>query len=224
MRPLVIVRPEPAASSTASMAEGLGLTVIQIPLFRIEPIEWNAPDPAHYDALLVTSANAIRHGGGGLDRLRPLPVHCVGKATANAASEAGFTIDSVGDSGVDSLLRGLPSALRLLHLSGLDRRDPEAPAQSIDRIPVYRSAAIDPPENLKRVERSVVAIHSPRAAARLGALVDDAGLERSTLAIAAISPEATAAAGDGWQSVEAAAEPTSGALLALASRLCNNPC
>jgi len=41
--------------------------------------------------------------------------------------------------------------------------------------------------------------------------------------LAAISPDTAAAAGPGWERVEVAAEPSDAALLAIASRLCNNP-
>jgi uroporphyrinogen-III synthase len=54
------------------------------------------------------------------------------------------------------------------------------------------------------------------------ALVDQAGLNRDTISIAAISPAATAAAGGGWRSVAAAAAPTDSALLELAADLCQN--
>lgn len=223
MRPLVVTRPEPAASATARLAEDLGMAVITVPLFEIEPVEWEAPDPTDFDALLLTSANAIRHGGDQLDRLRGLTAHCVGEATAAATMEAGFTVATIGKSGVDSLLRSLPDELRLLHLSGRDRRDPDRPAQSIERVVVYGAARIAAPDGVERIEGTVVTVHSPRAASRLGVVVDDARLRRSAIAVVAISPDAAAAAGGGWESVHAAPEPSDSALLALAARLCNNP-
>ena len=48
---------------------------------------------------MLTSANAIRHGGAGLERLRSLPVHAVGEATAAAAREAGFAVAGIGEGG-----------------------------------------------------------------------------------------------------------------------------
>jgi len=47
--------------------------------------------------------------------------------------------------------------------------------------------------------------------------------DRSSIAIAAISPAAAEAVESGWQAVEASDEPSDDALLALAARLCNNP-
>jgi uroporphyrinogen-III synthase len=223
MRPLVVTRPEPAASATARLAEDLGMTVIAVPLFGIEAVDWEAPDTSEFDALLLTSANAVRHGGVQLDRLRDLTAHCVGEATAAAAREAGFTIGTTGISGVESLLRSLPDDLRLLHLCGRDRRDPDWPAQSIHRIVVYGAAPIAAPEGVESLEGAVATVHSPRAAARLGAVVDAAGIQRRSIAVVAISPDAAAAAGGGWDSVDAAPEPSDSALLALAAGLCNNP-
>lgn len=221
MRPLVIVRPEPGASATAAAAERAGLLPIVMPLFRIEPVEWRAPGTSRLDGLLLTSANAVRFGGDELGQLRELPAYCVGESTAAMARDSGFSIAAVGRGGIDALLELLPGGLRLLHLCGMDRREPDAPRQTVSAVPVYNAAELPPPTSLPQLAGAVVAVHSPRAAARLGVVADDEGLRRDTIAIVAISGEAAAAAGDGWQSVSAAAEPSDSALLALASSLCN---
>lgn len=222
MRPLVIVRPEPAASATAMAAEQLGLEPLVMPLFAVEPVEWQAPAAADFDGILLTSANAIRHGGAEIERLRSLPAHCVGESTATAARDAGFSIGAMGRSGVDELLALLPPDLQLLHLCGSDRREPDSPRQTIHAIPVYKAAELPAPESLSELDTAVVAVHSPRSASRLSQVADQARLRRDKVAIVAISGEAAAAAGDGWESVTAAAEPTDSALLALAASLCNN--
>ena len=84
-RPIVVLRPEPGNRVTAAAIEGRGLRAIRLPLFAVQPVAWQAPDPAGFDALLLTSANAVRHGGAGLARLLSLPVFAVGEATADAA-------------------------------------------------------------------------------------------------------------------------------------------
>lgn len=221
MRPLVIVRPEPAASVTARAAAGLGLDVIVLPLFEVEPIDWDPPDPAAFDGLLVTSANAIRHGGGRLDRVRSLPAYCVGEASAREAETAGFTVAATGTGGVDKLLASIPAGLRLAHLCGADRREPDNPAQSIVTIPVYRSVERDPGKHIERPQGAVVAIHSPRSGEVFARAADAAGIDRARTAIVAISAEAAASAGEGWEAVEIAASPNDAAILALAARLCN---
>ena len=219
MRPLVIVRPEPGASSTAEAARKLGLEPVVMPLFAIEPMQWEAPDPSDFDALLFTSANAVRYGGPGLDALRSLPTHCVGEATASVAREHGFDVASVGSGRVDVLLDSLPADLRLLHLSGLHRREPKAPKQAILVIPVYRAEEIAISNDFEELKDCVIAVHSPRAGARIGEL----GLQRDRMAIAAISPEAAEACGPGWAAVVSAQDPSDTALLAIAAELCKNP-
>ena len=197
----------------------MGLEAISVPLFEIEPVDWEPPDPSCFDGLLVTSANAMRLGGDGLRRLQALEVFAVGNATAAAALDAGFEIGAVGDSGADRLLEMLtPRRLRLLHLCGEDRREPTTHAQEIVPLIVYRSKAVAAPD-LSGARGVIALVHSPRAAQRLAELVPD----KTAVRIAAISDAAAVAAGPGWKSLEVAAEPTDDALLALASRLCNKP-
>ena len=217
MRRLLVLRPEPGASATIAKAQEMGLEVVAVPLFAVEPLAWEAPEAAGFDALLLTSANALRHGGPELSAVRGLPVYAVGEATADAAREAGFSIAATGDAGVERLLGSIEADLRLLHLCGEDRRDPEGP-QKIASIPVYRATPVAAPE-LAEAGGSVALIHSHRAGRRFAELTED----RSSIAVAAISQAAADAVGDGWQSVEAADRPSDDALLALAARLCNKP-
>jgi uroporphyrinogen-III synthase len=216
MRPLLVLRPEPGASATVARARERGLEAIAVPLFRIEQLAWRAPDPAAFDGLLLTSANALRSGGAQLQGLRQLPVYAVGEATAEVARNAGFDVAATGDSGVDALLASI-GGLKLLHLCGEDRRAPQAASQQITAIAAYRAVPIE--ADLGWVERAVALIHSPRAGRRFAQLADD----RASTIVAAISAAAAEAVGDGWQAVETAERPTDGALLALAASLCNKP-
>jgi uroporphyrinogen-III synthase len=218
MRRLLVLRPEPGASATVARALELGLDVVGVPLFEVEPIDWAVPDPAAFDGLLLTSANAVRHGGIELQILLPLPVFAVGEATAEAALKAGFKVIMTGDAGIDGLLGSIEPNARLLHLTGVDHREPEGDGHRITSIPVYRSRAIDAP-NLAAAPGLVALIHSPRAGRRFAELVQD----RAAIAIAAISPAAVDAVGSGWQSVAVAEQPTDEAMLALAASLCNKP-
>ena len=214
MRKLLLLRPEPGLSVSAERARSLGLDVNACPLFRIEPVEWSIPERLEFDALLLTSANAVRQAGKGLARLKALPVHAVGEATARAAHDAGLNVATIGNRDVEALLAGLPPGIRLLHLAGEDHRDPHD--RRIERRIVYRSAAIAEPE-LPPLERVVVAVHSPRAGKRLVELVQ----RRELTAIAAISKAAAEACGSGWECVEVAEMPDDNRLLALAARLCH---
>lgn len=219
MRRLFVLRPQPGADETVARAIAMGLDAAALPLFAIEPLAWTAPDAADFDAMLLTSANAVRQAGGGLAPYRSLPVHAVGDATAAAARDAGLLVQSIGNGGVEPLLAALPAGLKLLHLCGEDRRLPPATRQPIRSIAVYRSRALPPPAGWEDVAGQVAAVHSPRAAARLADLVKD----RSTIALAAISDAAATAAGAGWERVETASAPNDSQLLALAARLCQNP-
>jgi uroporphyrinogen-III synthase len=221
MRPLVVLRPEPGATATCDAARERGLEPVKLALFEIEPIVWDAPDPAPFDGLLLTSANALRHGGAKLHKLHGLPVYAVGEATAAEAASAGFVVSFAGSGGVEELLAAIHPHLRLLHLCGEQWREPRAPRQSIVHLPVYRAAEFPAPD-LSALQGAVVAVHSPRAAARLAELAAVAGVDISATGLAAISREAARAAGDGWEQIVSAGEPNDGALLALAARLCNS--
>lgn len=216
MRKLLLIRPEPGLTASAERARALGLEVLPCPLFRVEPLPWQAPEPAVFDALLLTSANAVRHGGAQLAKFRALPVQAVGAATATAAEEAGFRIDTVGEGDLVELLARLPATLQLLHLAGEDHRETDDPR--IERRIVYRSTVIPDPR-LPPIEGLVVAVHSPRAGRRLAELA----AVRSATAIAAISPAAAEACGPGWERIESVDRPTDNSLLALAARLCHTP-
>lgn len=219
MRRLIILRPEPGAAASLERARALGLDAASVPLFRVEPVAWDAPDPSNFDALLLTSANAVRCGGEGLAAYRGLKTYAVGEATAEAARSAGFDIAGTGDSGVDRLLASIEADLRLLHLAGEDRRGPGGARQTITAVTVYRAVAIEAPDGLAELAGQVAAVHSPRAGERLAALVEN----KRNVRLACISGAAAAAAGDGWERKEAAAGPDDDALLALAARLCEKP-
>jgi uroporphyrinogen-III synthase len=215
MRNIVILRPEPGASKTFEKAVAQGLNAVKLPLFEIEPLAWVPPNLSDFDGLLVTSANAIRQAGAGLERLKSLPVYAVGQATAEAAEEAGFKVAKAGIAGVRNLLGKIHSDLRLLHLAGEDRIDPRRAWQKITAVPVYRSRVIDPVDP-GGLEGSVVLVHSPRAGERLAEIAH----ERSTIAVAAISRAAAQTCGGGWKQIAFVTRPNDIALLALAARLC----
>lgn len=214
MSKVVILRPEPGASATLARAEAMGIEAVAIPLFAIANVDWVAPDTQDYDALLLTSANAVRHGGIQLAGLSRLPAYCVGAATAAAAQQAGLSVAATGQGNVADLTANLPGDFRFLHLTGRNHRG----VTGATEIAVYDSVAIDPPPSLDALGGGVAMVHSPRAGARLAELVS----QRSDIAIAAISPAAAAACGTGWRMIEAIDAPVDGALLELAGALCQN--
>lgn len=214
MRRLLLLRPEPGLSASARRARELGLDPLTCPLFRVEALDWTPPDPDDYDALLLTSANAVREAGPALAALAALPVHAVGAATAEAARGAGLKVVTVGPGDILSLLPLVPANSRLLHLAGEDHRQVADPR--IDRRIVYRAAEIAEPD-LPPLHSLVIAVHSPRAGQRLAQLA----MDRGGASIAAISAAAAVACGTGWASVDFADEPDDKSLLALAASLCH---
>lgn len=222
MTHIVVLRPEPGAGETVKRAQGQGLSAIALPLFAIEPLAWTAPDPAGFDGVLLTSANAIRAGGDGVERYRGLAAYTVGEATAAAARGAGFDIAAVGQAGVERLLQSIEPGLRLVHLCGEDRRQPVDAPQQLTAVPVYRAAEIDDAD-LSCASGAVVLVHSPRAGSRFAELVDRQQIERGSITIAAISDAARDACGNGWAAAEAAGQANDETLLALAASLCDKP-
>lgn len=210
-----MLRPEPGASATLKRAHDLGLEAVALPLFELRAIPWRMPQPTEYDALLLTSANAVRSAGNQLAACRSLPVHAVGQATADAVLRGGLTVASVGRGGVDDLLSSLPTGLRLLHLCGQERQTPGAPKQRITAVPVYTAEPLAR-SDLQALKGAVVMVHSPRAGDRLAQLLSS----RGTTAIAGISSAAADACGSGWQKVSVADRPHDVALLSLAARMC----
>ena len=221
MTRIAILRPEPGGSITLERARELGLDAFCLPLFEIAPLPWEVPDPGEFDAILLTSANAVRHGGAGIKNLTGLPAYCVGQETAEAAREAGFTVAGTGGGGINELLDTLPPDLRLLHPRAREHARINWSAQKITPATVYESRARAKVPELDQFLGAVVLLHSQRAGVRLAALVDEAGLDRATIAIAAISPAVARAAGKGWKVARYAMEPNDPALLALAAELCD---
>lgn len=221
-RPLLICRPLPAAEATAAAALAMGMNVTLYPLFAIETCSWQPPDPTTFDALMLTSANAVRHGGPTLSRFTALRVFVVGEATGKAARTAGFK--SIVNAGPDaqSMVETISKnrCHTILHLAGQDVRPINADALQIIHIPVYRAVERGNATGLSRtlVPAPVILLHSPRAAARLASLI--APDRRAHLTIIAISKATIDAAGQGWEQAHTAEQPDEGSMLALARQIC----
>ncbi|OYY70669.1 uroporphyrinogen-III synthase [Sphingomonas sp. 28-63-12] len=215
-RLVAVLRPEPGNSATVARAQALGLEALALPLFAVESLPWVVPNPAGFDALVLTSANSVRAAGPGLDRLSALPVLAVGSATAAAARAAGFDVMTVGTTDAAALLAaaGAAGMQRVLHLGG---RESMVSIGGIvaESLAVYASNSVSVPvPMLARLIDGIALLHSPRAGQRLAALIDIAGLPRARIMIAALSEAVATAAGAGWQAAIIAAHPADDALLA----------
>jgi uroporphyrinogen-III synthase len=219
---LLIIRAEQDAVVTAERAQAAGFEPIVMPLFKPARVDWTVPGPDGYDAILITSANAMRYGGRGLPQLMRLPVYAVGNATADAARSAGFTVIAAGTSGgADILQRAFDDGCkRILWLSGSNATAIDARAEmQIDQIIVYEAAALPVPDNIAEILRQdnlITALHSPRSAAYFAQVFDKSATDRSTMALAVLSPAVAQAVGTGWRKVAVASAPSDTALLAAA--------
>lgn len=224
MIPLIVIRPEPGCSASVGAAQELGLAAQGWPLFDVTPLPWDAPAPEKFDALLVGSANAFRHGGGALAQYRDLPVHAVGAATAAAGPGAGFAVAATGSGGLQAVLAAIPAGTRVLRLAGAERVElrPPAGVTMTERV-VYASVPRPMPPLAALLARpAAVLLHSAEAARHFAAECDRLGIGRAALALATIGPRVIAAVGLGWRAIAAAAEPTEAALLAEARELCQD--
>ncbi|KTF69625.1 uroporphyrinogen-III synthase [Sphingomonas sp. HT-1] len=216
-RPIAVLRPEPGNRITAAAIEGRGRRAIRLPLFATRPIAWGVPDAAAFDALILTSANAVRWAGEGLAALQRLPVYAVGEATASAARRAGLEVAAVGQAGAAALATAAEAAgvRRALHLTGRERTL-EAGGIVAAVVPVYASETLPvSPEAVAALSGSVALIQSARAGVRLAEIAPD----RAGIALAAISAAAAAAAGEGWAAVAIAPVPETEALIEAAIAL-----
>lgn len=217
MTPLVIVRPEPGAQHTAARARALGFHPQCCPLFVVQPRAWTPPAD-RFDALMITSANAVRHAGPALGAYTGLPAYAVGATTAAAVRAAGFGTVQTGaeDSGALIGMMQRDGVRHALHLCGADVADTAPTPFTLTRCVVYRAVPQDPPPALP--PEAMVLVHSPRAARRLADIVAQA--QRPNYSLYALSAATAAAAGVGWSAVHVAPQPTDDALLALVAQTC----
>lgn len=225
-RRLLILRPEPGAAATAARATARGFEVAVAPLFDIVAVAWTPPEASAFDAVMLTSANAVRHAGPALTAYSRLPLYAVGAATAVAARAAGFADVAAGDRDASALLARIAAdgAGRLLHLAGREHLATDHPDLTIVRRVVYAAEAVRSLPALAGTalsEGAIALLHSPRAAAMFRRLVDQAGYDPAAIRIAAISDTTGEVAGTGWASVVTAEMPNDDALLAAAARLCD---
>jgi uroporphyrinogen-III synthase len=89
---VLVTRPSPDDETTAAGLRARGFEVVRAPMLRFEPVAFHDDIDAHYGAVIVTSANALRSIEAHLaaSRLLKLPLFAVGEHTAVAARRAGF--------------------------------------------------------------------------------------------------------------------------------------
>lgn len=222
--PILVVRPEPGNAATVSAGRALGLNVVGQPIFTVQPVDWDCPDPQRFSGLIVGSANVFRHGGARLDALRSLPVHVVGTATSQEAERAGFQVATIGAGGLQTVLDQL-SDQHLLRLSGAEHVPLNPPhGTTIATRVVYEVKPHSLPAELIDVlnKGAMVLLHSGEAAKHFALQCDAAMIQRGHISLACLAPRIAQSAGNGWKNIEIAKAPTDSALLALATQMCQN--
>jgi uroporphyrinogen-III synthase len=225
-RPILTVRPEPGCSATIAAGAEAGLPIVGSPLLELRPVPWQVP-AGPFDGLLLGSASALRLGGQAVDSLVDKPVYAVGKATAEAARQRGFTVAAVGEEGLQQLLDSLAAeSLRLLRLAGRESvaLNPP-PGLTVETAIAYDSRGLPLSDEAAAFLRrgALVLLHSATAARRLGGECRRLAIHRRDIALAALSPRIAKSAGAGWAALRSAAQPTEAALLALAREMCHDP-
>ncbi len=228
-RSVFAIRPQPGLSSTITAGRQMGLDMHGEPLFEIRPVPWDVPDPDTIDALLIGSANAIRQGGAGLEKLRGKPVHAVGQATADLAAGSGFSVERIGRGGLQALLRSRDrtraAPLRYLRLSGADRVALKVPAGiHVEERIVYQAAPVGmSPQFARRLgSGGIVLLHSAAAATHFAGECARSGIATRSLVLLAIGPRVTAGIRGDWGGIHYAPSPDDSALLALAKDMCQD--
>jgi uroporphyrinogen-III synthase len=211
--PVFVFRPQPGADATAGRARALGLTPVVAPLFAIRTVAWEPPVADEFDALLFTSASAVRAVSRDLARYAHLPVVTVGEATAEAARNAGLNVVEAGETDGRAVVAAT-GFRNLLHLAG--RRHAPLDDPRVTSIPVYAAEALPPPE---LPPEGIALLHSGRAARRFASIVE----APQNYDVVTISSQVAEDAGLGWRSVVAAKQPRDAAMLALAASLCKGP-
>lgn len=222
---LLVLRPEPGCAATLAAAKAMGMAAAGCPLGRIVPVAWDAPDPAGLDGLLIGSANVFLHGGVALEALRSKPCFVVGKATADAARAAGFTVATAGEGGLQKVLDQIAAPAHLLRIAGEEHLALHVPqGVTITMRIAYRSEALPLDPALPVLEQAgvIVLLHSAATARHFAGECERLGVDISQIIVAALGPRIAAAAGSGWRAVHTAAAPNDAALLELARDLCND--
>ncbi|MCA1376882.1 MULTISPECIES: uroporphyrinogen-III synthase [unclassified Bradyrhizobium] len=128
---ILVTRPHPDNAATADNLRTRGHAVLLAPALKLEPVAFQGESEVSYDAVLVTSANAIRAIAPQLPDLGllVLPLFAVGEHTAAAAREAGFAEVIVAGGDAASLRDKVMQSARdkvlkknstLLYLAGAD--------------------------------------------------------------------------------------------------------
>lgn len=230
---VLVTRPEPGASRTASRLMSLGHEPIVLPLSETTGVPVKGADLPNCDVVAVTSANALRYTPRALlPSLTSKPLFAVGAETAAAAREAGFddVVEGPGDATglATSMQSGVRPGAAILYLCGRVRHPAfetalgavELNVTPVETYDVARVAWSDA-EVLGSIGSAMpdaVLLHSAVAAAAYGELAGRATLARvlASPRIICLSQRIASAVGAAQRgAIRVATIPAESALLAL---------
>lgn len=202
---VLVTRPYPDNEATAAKLRARGLKVLLAPMLRFEPIAFHDDPDARYDAVVVTSSNALRALAPQFaeTRLLHLPLFAVGEQTAATAHAMGFgeVVSADGDALAlqDRLMESvrakqLKKTSRLLYLAGaelsrdlageLDRRGFRVETRTTYRMVALPTLPREACEAFATGGLIAVLHYSRRSAATFLEAVRTEGIEISALAVA----------------------------------------
>lgn len=229
---VLVTRPQPGAARTAERLGRAGFEPVLLPLTEIRNLPIHAGDwPARFDAVAVTSANALRAlTPDVVERLADSPIYCVGRATAATARRIGFlhALEGSGDAtGLASRLVGeLAAGCSVLYLCGRVRtpdfeQRTKSAGLSVTSVEAYDTvAAVLSPEAVAQafaVPVDAILLHSAETARRLSEMLADLPQARLSphLRVICMSPRIASVLGRNLPGqISVAGEPSEEALLA----------
>lgn len=194
---IVLTRPQFDSERTAAVLRAHGHDVLVAPLMRVEPVAVDLRP--HWGAVIITSANAASaiatHPA--LEALSALPVYAVGRRSADAARQAGFTDVTAAGGDVRDLVRLIAehradAQAPLLYLAGENRAadligDLAVHGIAAELAVVYRAVTVPfPPELIAALKSGAVdaVLHfSRRSAENYLAGAKKAGIAAQALAV-----------------------------------------
>jgi uroporphyrinogen-III synthase len=140
---VLVTRPEPGAARTAERLRAAGYEPVVIPLTKVAPLRQGRPT-SEFDAVAVSSANALRHAYPALiGLLLQKPLFAVGEETAAIAREVGFTDVRSSDGSAENMARditlGVGPSASVAYLCGRIRRnvlETELDRQGLRVVPI----------------------------------------------------------------------------------------
>ena len=126
---ILVTRPHPDNEATAVALRARGHEVLLAPMLRFEALAGAEDLDGRYDAVIITSANALRAADLAGHPLLAVPLYAVGEHSAAAAHAAGFKNVLSAGSDANALrdvlaarakAKDLKKRARLLYLAGAD--------------------------------------------------------------------------------------------------------